>query len=309
MPLNLNKIFPLAIGTWGIGGFAKSDPDNDDTRQIDALAYMFDRGMNFVEINHWYAQGRSAELVAKALKESGKKREDIFICFVVYLKSDKNFEQSRPEFQKTFDLFETDYVDTMQTSMRSILAEEKNMFDWLEQSIASHSTLGVSITNENLSFLKRFHTQFGDNVFSQEVTINFENRVNDDQGMVSYAQANNIKTVAFMPLRRNMSAERKWPLLKKLAHKYHATHNQAILAWLRQKGLLPLFKSSNKHHIDENLASLKVSLTSADFELIDKFRPDWKAPVIDWYGEGKGVDIVNYNLTFDEEYDRQQHEN
>ena len=110
--LDIKKLSKIGIGTWGIGGLMERDNSIDVGKQIDALAYMFGRGMNFVEANMWYSQGYSVEILARALKKSGKKREDIFICQAIYLKEGKTLEQSKDEVRKIMDLFSTEYVDT-----------------------------------------------------------------------------------------------------------------------------------------------------------------------------------------------------
>jgi len=54
--LNPKDIFPIGIGTWGIGGLAEKDSDNDDATQLKALVYMLNNGMNFMEATWWYAR-------------------------------------------------------------------------------------------------------------------------------------------------------------------------------------------------------------------------------------------------------------
>ncbi|MEK7168666.1 MAG: aldo/keto reductase [Patescibacteria group bacterium] len=85
--VNKNNLSKIGIGTWGIGGFAEIDPNNDDEKQVKAIKYMIDNGFNFVEANLWYSQGKSVELLSEALKQSSKKRDNIFICQAVYIKN------------------------------------------------------------------------------------------------------------------------------------------------------------------------------------------------------------------------------
>jgi aryl-alcohol dehydrogenase-like predicted oxidoreductase len=94
--LNINQLSKLGIGTWGIGGFAEINLSNDDEKQISALVHMLNNGLNFVEANMWYSQGKSVDLLSKALKKSNKKREDIFICQAVYIKNG-DFETAERE--------------------------------------------------------------------------------------------------------------------------------------------------------------------------------------------------------------------
>ncbi|MFC1790809.1 hypothetical protein ACFLZP_05010 [Patescibacteria group bacterium] len=44
-----SALFPIGIGTWGVGGFAQKDPQVDRKKQQEAIVYMFNSGMNFVE--------------------------------------------------------------------------------------------------------------------------------------------------------------------------------------------------------------------------------------------------------------------
>lgn len=85
--VNKKDLFPIGIGTWGVGGFAERNTNNNDEKQINAISHMFNSGMNFCEANLWYSQGLSAELLQKGLKHSNKKREDVFICQAVYIKN------------------------------------------------------------------------------------------------------------------------------------------------------------------------------------------------------------------------------
>jgi len=94
--VNKKDLSKIGIGTWGIGGFADINPDNNDEKQIEALKYMLDSGFNFVEVNLWYSKGKSVELLAEALRRSNKKREDIFICQAVYIKNG-DFETAKRE--------------------------------------------------------------------------------------------------------------------------------------------------------------------------------------------------------------------
>ena len=61
------KLFSIGIGTWGIGGLAKRDLQNDDAKQIAAMEYALKQGLNYVEVNMWSAEGHSAYIFTEAL--------------------------------------------------------------------------------------------------------------------------------------------------------------------------------------------------------------------------------------------------
>lgn len=303
-PQQLSKI---GIGTWGIGGFAERDTSVDEGKQVDALAYMISKGMNFVEANMWYSQGYSVEILAKALKKSGKKREDLFICQAIYIKDNKTLEDANSELEQVFELFETDYVDTLQFSQGSFLRIPfEDIANWVSEVLSDKKTRYTSITNANLELLKQYHARFNNKLFSHEVAFNFEVRVNEDLGIIPYGIVNNIKTVVYQPLRRNRTAQHNWEPLVNLSKKYGKTQNQIILNWIVSKGYLPITKSENISHIDEHLAALGFTMSNEDLKLLNDSRvPNFKQQEIDWIKSGIGVSIDQVSNVFDDEYLKQ----
>lgn len=61
--MNKQNIFPLAIGTYGLGANrSKAWEDNNnelviDEKEMEALIYSYDQGQNFMETSHIYAGG------------------------------------------------------------------------------------------------------------------------------------------------------------------------------------------------------------------------------------------------------------
>lgn len=304
--LNIKNILKIGIGTWGIGGFAERNPQNDDKKQIDALIHMLNSGLNFVEANLWYSQGKSVELLATALRNSNVKRENIFICQAVYIKNG-DFETAEREVLSALKIFDTNYIDTFQFT-GSVFNEFgfERCVKFVEKMIVNKTFRYTSITNENLELLKNYHKVFGEKLFSHEVCFNFEVRENEKLGMIPYADKNKIKTVLYQPLRRNRTALRNWSLLIELSQKYNATQNQIILAWLISRGFLPLTKSENIDHIHKHIEAINIKLDKLDINKLNNFTvPNYKSPKIDWNKSGDGIDVSQLSNVFDEEYNKQ----
>ena len=85
--INKQDLSKIGIGTWGVGGFMERDTSINEQKQVDAIAYMLDGGINLVEANDWYSQGYAVEILGKAIKKSSVKRENIFVVQAVYLKN------------------------------------------------------------------------------------------------------------------------------------------------------------------------------------------------------------------------------
>lgn len=302
------KLFPIGIGTWGIGGFAEKNPENNDAKQIDAIAYMLSRGMNYIAVNMWNAEGKSVELIAKGIKESGIKREKIFLNQTVYVYTAQTLEKAQGELDKFREIFRTNYVDSLQFTVMSYQTYgEKKANEFLRNVLGKKQAKFVSLTNGNLEYIRKFKNEFKDKVFGHEVCLNFEIRENIENGVIEFDNKNDILNVNYQPLRRNRTAQRNWPLLKNLSKKYDKTQNQIIYNWLVSIGNLPITKLEQKDHIDECIASLDFDLSKDDLKAIVDFRPpNFVEPKVFYGLKGGDVRIDQVSNVFDEEYDKQQ---
>lgn len=57
--------------------------------------------------------------------------------------------------------------------------------------------------------------------------------------------------------------------MQNIAKKYNKLPSQIILNWIINKGIIAIPRSSNPHHIKENLESLELNLSPKDFDIID----------------------------------------
>lgn len=306
--LNRNDLSKIGIGTWGVGGFAERNPQNNDEQQITAMVEMLHSGVNYIEINYWTAQGHSMDLVAQAIKQSKVKRQDIFLSQSIYAYTAPDLEAAKKELDYALKLFETNYIDSLAFS--SGLVEsigQDQVFAWFRSQLDEKKIRYINLNNPSLEALKQAYTYFGKHLFSIEIGLNFEIRENYDSGIIDFAASTDVLSVIYQPLRRNRTAKRNWPLLVSLAEKYHKTQNQIILNWIASKGHLPLNKSESLDHVKENLESFSFKLDPEDIAKIDSFRPtNYKKPAVFWGSKGEGVRIDQLSNVFDEDYDKQQ---
>lgn len=291
--INRTDLFPIGIGTWGVGGLAEKNPDNNDEKQVNAVSHMFNSGMNYVETNLWYAQGHAAKLTADALAKSRKSRDQVFIAQVVYGYTATTIKAASKEFDQMRKLFDTDYIDAIEFSASDLATfGYDSIVKFVDRVLSTSKARYFNLTNANLETLKKFHKHYGDKLFAHEVGFNPEVRENEELGITKYADDNNILNVIFQPLRRNRTANHNYPLLVELAEKYNKTQNQIILNWIVSKGFFPLTKSETIAHIDEHIGALDFKIDSADLRRIEEFRaPGYKTPKIIWKREGDGVQI------------------
>jgi diketogulonate reductase-like aldo/keto reductase len=297
------KLFPIGIGTWGIGGFADQDPEVDEDKQLKALVYMLNNGFNFVDVCYWNSQGRAAELTAQAIEQAEVDRKDLFLVNSMYHYRYDSLAEFAEEMDVVLDLFAIDHVDTVQFLLPAFSQwGEDNCFKLLHSFLEQKKTRYVSISNADLQFLKKMKKEFGDKFFSHEVQINYEIRANADAEIIDYADQHDLLNVVYQPLRRNRTAQRNWPLLVELAEKYGKTQNQIIMNWHVSSGRLPITKSETISYIDQHLQALEFDLEKEDLARIDAFRPKGFNPDIDWQRTGDGVRIDQLSNIFDEQY-------
>ncbi len=304
--IGIKDISKIGIGTWGIGGFAEKDLKIDTKKQVDALVYAFQHGLNYLDLNLWYAQGYSVELVLDAYKTSGIKREGLFITQKFYPFSISSIDDAKSELEKLMKLFSTDYIDSAEitTTLYDKLKYEGTV-EFVKYALQNGCRY-TNITNANLEQLKEYHGEFGNKLFASEVGFNFEVRENINNGVIPYAMDNDILCVIYQPLRRNRTALRNWPLLLELSDKYSKTQNQILLNWISNKGFLPINKVGDMSHLIENMKSFDFKIDKSDIEKIDSFKLDsYKQPDVFYTTEGNGVRIDQLSNIFDEEYERQ----
>lgn len=297
-----NDLSKIGIGTWGIGGFVNKNPNNDDEKQLTALKFMFENGLNFLETGMWASNGHSAFLTSQAYKQSNLSREKVFLSQTVYQYNIESLSDVEREFRNYLDLFETDFVDALQLNVVVIkkLGYE-NVITLMKKYLTAGKIRYVSVTNSDLSFLEKYHQEFGAELFAHEVGFNLEVRENEDFGIIDYAQKKGILNVVYQPLRRNRTANKNYPLLMELSKKYKKTQNQIIINWIVSKGFLPITKSENIEHIKEHLSSFDFNLEREDIIKLDGFRVQgYQSPKIDWYGDGSGIPIDKLSNVFDD---------
>ena len=302
------QISKIGLGTWGVGGHFDANPANDDATQVHAIAYTLQRGVNYVETVLTYAQGRSAFLLAQAIKYSQKKRGDLFITLSIYHHDTYTPKDVCIKVEKFLNLYQSDYLDNLQLTMPLITklgyqTTHNLIYDLVKQGVIRYT----GIVNPNLEGLQRYYAIMKDLLRFQETCYNFEVRLPTVKDGVIWGKQHNIRTICYQPLRRNRTEKRNWLILKELSAKYHKTQNQILLNWLISMGFLPIVKSTTKTHIDENLEACLFQLDANDIQKLNAFRVvNYTYPAVDWSNTKGGITLAELPDLFDKDYDRQQ---
>ncbi|MHA1244013.1 MAG: aldo/keto reductase [Candidatus Heimdallarchaeota archaeon] len=91
----------------------------------------------------------------------------------------------------------------------------------------------------------------------------------------------NIKLVSYFPLLHGRF--KIVPEIVELAEKYQVSGAQVSLAWAMSKGVIPIPKSANVKHLEDNYNSLQLKLDKKDIQVIDsitKVKRFLKPPIL-----------------------------
>jgi len=301
--INKKDFSKFGIGTFGIGGMMEKDPSLDDQIQINALRHSFEKGLNYLDVSFLYAEGHANEIVKKVLKGIDKK--SLFInAKLGDIENVKDIEKQLDEYLKHFNF---DYVDSFQIHSPSRIKPvgiEKTSEE-IMRLIGKEKFRFFSVSNFGPKNLEKAQSISGNKVFSLENDYSFDVRPCEDIGLIDYCKENDILFIPYRPIRRagaGMIANLDYPILVKLAKKYKKTANQVLLNWFAWKeGVMPIVKSANIKHIDENLASFDFKMTDSEYDDLDNFRVEnaaWEN--IDWEYEGTGgTKISGLSFVFD----------
>ena len=85
-----------------------------------------------------------------------------------------------------------------------------------------------------------------------------------------FCEENNVELVAYSPLARGEVFNIQE--IQEVAEKHGVSKAQVSLAWVRQKGAVPIPKASSKDHIKDNFESQDLELDEEDMNKIDSIR-------------------------------------
>ncbi|MGN0483622.1 MAG: aldo/keto reductase [Lachnospiraceae bacterium] len=208
--------------------------------------------------------------VGQAIRESGLKREEVFITSKLW-NSQRGYETTLAAFEKTMDKLGLEYLDLYLIHWPASVHqfenwEALNVETWraMIQLYKEGRIKAIGVSNFCPHHLKA--------LMEMEV-IPMVNQIEFHPGMtqpevVSYCKEHDILVEAWSPL--GNGALLQSALIKELAEKYKKSPAQICLRFVLQQGVLPLAKSVTPSRIRENLEILDFELSDEDMKkLVD----------------------------------------
>lgn len=278
---------PLRIGT-GTGtkwkDLKRSDTSNSDAI-VDSLKLALDLGFYHIDTAEAYT---TQPEVAKAVKQSGQKREDLWLTTKYSPGGNSYFDKKATGPAHFVDLaleeLDTDYIDLVLLHHPFFDKDENYSLESAWKELISAQKAGkvryIGASNFAVEHLQAvIAASDGPQHFPVLNQIEFHPYLqNQSPDIVKFSQDNNILVEAYGPLtplfriKKDGQDVDDHPLaevLPSLAANYGRTPAQILLRYALQKGILPVTTSSKPDRIKESLQIYEFELTPQDVEKID----------------------------------------
>ena len=286
--MNKDNIFKIGIGSW------KVDPDNFK-KDLEALKYSFDQGQNYLSLSMLYNNGKVVEKMKGFIDLVG--RENLFISAYLekYIESIEDVEKQLNDYLEVLNL---KYIDCLQIHSFSVCKIPMiDVYKEINRLVNLGKVKYIGVSNVNLEQLKQINSIARIDFF--EGVYNLDCKYYENTGLLEYCNENNILFIAYQPIRRNKITQKNYEFLVKLAKKYNKTQNQIMINWIvKEKGILPIIKSTNLDRIKENIDSISFDMEKADYKVLDDFQNEKINSIeVNWNDEsGISIDqLANQN--------------
>ena len=272
-----NQVLPaLGIGTWEMG----DDPKLHD-EEIAAIRAGLDAGLSVIDTAEMYGNGRSEELVGKAIKPY--QRAKIFLISKV-LPQNASRSKMRQSLQNSLQMLQTDYLDLYLYHWRGMvpLSETVSELQALQNEGLIRSWGVSNFDIDDMEELWQFPE--GQNCVVNEDLYNLETR-GIEYSLLPWQREHHVPLIAYSPLGRGPkmgSTMMKNEAVLQVAEEHEASTYQILLAWvMQQPDVLAIPKSSSSKHLLSNLKALDIELTPEDLQILEKAypKPEHKEPL------------------------------
>ena len=202
--------------------------------------------------------------VGRAVRNSGIKREDLFI--VTKLKANGYDPMTRDAFERSLEALGLDYVDLY--LIHQPYGNTFGAYDMLEKFQEEGRARSIGVSNFSIPLLTDIIVNHRIRPAVNQIEIS---PVNQKAAEVEFMKSENIQPMAWGPLSQGGKGNMfENEIICALAEKYGKSVAQIALRWHIQRGVVAIPKSTNKDRMRQNLDIFDFSLTEDEMELMKK---------------------------------------
>jgi len=248
MSKNINIPF-IGFGTWKLTGEVC----------VKAVLKALEVGYRHIDTADRYGNHKE---VAKAVKDSGIKREEIFITTKVWY-TELNYRNVLDSLERFLDELQTDYIDLLLVHWPNRQIPIEETFDAFCELTNTKKIRYYGVSNYTIHHIEDVISK-GYKPFVNQVELHPSF---NQKELHEYCKSKNILLTAYSPL--GMGDELKNPTVVELSKKYNVSPAQVILNWIISRRIAAIPKSTNPVNIKDNLKSLEWKMEEIDIEKIN----------------------------------------
>ncbi|RGU91475.1 aldo/keto reductase [Segatella copri] len=259
----------VKIPTPGFGTFLTPD----GATCVEAVKAAIAAGYTHIDTAAVYKNEKS---VGEGIKESGIKRENLFVTSKVW-NTERGYDKTLKAFDKTLSDLGLDYLDLYLIHWPANElqfgkdANQQNVDTWKAMERLHEEGLIRSIG------LSNFMQHHAEPVMAKANICPMVDQIEYHPGFtqkecVEFCKKNNILVEAWSPLGRGNVLDN--PLLKSIAASHGKSVAQVVIRWVMQTGVLPLAKSVTPSRIKENIDVFDFELSQQEMFEIASLKAD-----------------------------------
>lgn len=250
-------------------GFGVYQIPNSETEE--AVTNALEVGYRLIDTAASYFNERE---VGQAVRQSGLKREEIFITSKLWVQ-DYEYEDALRAFDRSLTNLGVDYIDLylLHKPYGNYYAAWRALEKLHKEGLIR--AIGVtSFSNERLQDLF-LHNEIKPAINQLETHPFFQQKAAND-----FLRSEGIVHQAWAPFAEGKNDIFNHPVLKKIAENHDKTVANVILRWLNQRNVVVIPKSTKKSRMIENFNSFDFTLTDNEMALIAQLDTG-KSPIYD----------------------------
>ncbi len=251
----------IGFGTWNIGGGSRADRSKD-ARGLAALRSARELGYTHCDTAEMYAAGHTEDLLGRAIRESGVRRESLFITSKV-LPEHLRYADVLKACEASLRHLAMDFVDLYLIHWPSGSMKLADTFRALNKLVTDGKIRHLGVSNFDLKLLKVSQELSQTPLLTDQVPYSVTDRTYARNGVLSYCREHKILLTAYSPVDQGRFRPSKE--LRAVAQAHTATPQQIALAWLCvQPHVITIPMSQDPEHQRQNLASADIVLTETE---------------------------------------------
>lgn len=250
---NGNLIPSIGFGTW------KVTPDSI-ARAVVTLALQ--AGYRLIDTATIY---RNEIGVGEAINGSGIPRDEIFVTTKLW-NSDQGYESAFRALENSLHSLQLKYVDLYLIHWPAHRERRKESWKAMEKMYKEGTIKNIGVSNYTVKHLEELLS-----MTSVPVNVNqieFHPFIYKSQlPILEFCQKNGIAVEAYSPL--SSASQLRNLQISSIAQKRRKTNAQIMLRWAIQHGTIPLPRSTDERHIEQNIDVYDFELSEEDMEILD----------------------------------------